>query len=76
VSAHRHDWAMAAPIDPIRDPGGEIARVADANPKAATYACGCGATKYELWTNGHVNRYITRANGRLWRGRRRLVKGR
>lgn len=69
---HRHDWAMASPIDPIGDPGNVAAQVADANPKTVTYVCDCGAQKYELWTNGYVNRYVRRAGGRLWRGRRRL----
>lgn len=69
---HRHEWALAAPIDPAGDPGNRLARIADANPKTATYACQCGAQKYELWTNGYINRYIRRAGDRLWRGRRRL----
>jgi hypothetical protein len=73
VHAHSHAWAPASPIDPAGDPHNYAAFVASTNPKASTFACQCGATKYELTTNGRVNRYVTRANGRLWRGRRALT---
>jgi len=73
--AHKHhDWAPASPIDPAGDPGSQVALASYDYPKTATYACPCGAQKYELWTNGYRNTYITRSTGRLWRGRRKGVR--
>ncbi|OGS01156.1 MAG: hypothetical protein A2V88_08730 [Elusimicrobia bacterium RBG_16_66_12] len=72
MSAHRHNWAPAAPIDPKNDPGNAAARIAHANPKTVTAACDCGAIKMELRTNGRRNLYVTRPTPRgrrLWRGR-------
>ncbi len=70
---HRHDWHLASPIDPGFDKGNAAARICHDYGKTAHYACDCGAVKMELWTNGHVNRNVTRANGRLWRGRKRIA---
>lgn len=71
MKRHYHAWKAAAPIDPAGDPHNFAAYVADLNPKTTTWACSCGAVKMILTTGGFANAYITRANGRLWRGRRR-----
>jgi len=71
---HKHTWAPAAPIDPEDDPGNVRAMIGHQYAKTEDYACSCGASKMILTTNGHRNSYITRADGRLWRGRRRAVR--
>ena len=72
--SHTHDWRLAAPIDPEGDPGNVVSRIAHEYTKTQTFACGCGAQKMELTTNGRINRYVTTSSGRLWRGHRWLRK--
>jgi len=71
---HKHDWWPAAPIDPEGDRGNVAARKGHLYTKTETFICRCGAQKMELTTNGRINRYVTTANGRLWRGHRWLRK--
>lgn len=71
---HSHNWWAAAPIDPNGDRRNKVARAAHRYAKTETFVCRCGAQKMELTTNGHVNRYITRADGGLWRGRTSIHK--
>jgi len=72
-TSHTHKWVPASPIDPEGDPGNVVARIGHDYAKTEGWACTCGASKMILTTNGHRNSYITRANGRLWRGRRRVA---
>lgn len=69
---HRHAWVPAVPIDPVHDRGNLAARIGHQYGKTTYDVCDCGAGRMVLWTNRRRNIYVTRANGRLWRGRHRF----